>query len=207
MSRFWTHLKLHFSQYICVFFVFLGGNSQDHRNKVFIVLYSVLQQSLQVVKAYKKYQKSDVWVINLSAEPEPKDSTQSFSGCLVDVLIKNWNIIKLLHFHWNYCAVIWPSVTSQVTKSIAEKLHSGTVILSACDMLRNTVFIRTSCCRTSCCIKTISFMCFLCYPRCTKCFGDKYNADKPFKANASWKAGKGKGTQLSAKHIFFKGCP
>lgn len=31
--------------------------------------------------------------------------------------------------------------------------------------------------------------------------------DEHFKGNAIWKAGKGEGTQLSAKHIFLKGCP
>lgn len=41
----------------------------------------------------------------------------------------------------------------------------------------------------------------------SQCCGVKYNADETFKANAIWKAGKGEETQLSARHVFFKGCP
>lgn len=43
--------------------------------------------------------------------------------------------------------------------------------------------------------------------QCSQCCGVKYNADEAFKANAIWKAGKGEETQLSARHVFFKGCP
>lgn len=105
----------------------------------------------------------------------------------------------------NYCAVMDPvfmkSKSVSVTLDIKKKIN-----LSACHTMRDSIYV---------CFHTFFMLCINCVssiflprcPQCTQCSGVKYNVDEPFKANAIWKAGKGEGTQLSAKHVFFKGCP